>query len=49
MDLPLLTAVALNGQVAPSFSSFIFSGTLREVSFTTQGRSAAPCLWVSSL
>jgi hypothetical protein len=35
VDPSLLTVVVLNGRIAPSFSSFILSGTLREVMLAT--------------
>src|SRR6059058_1348111 len=38
MDPRLPSLVALNGRIAPSLSSFILSGRLREVMLATQGR-----------
>jgi hypothetical protein len=48
MEPCLLTVVVVNARIASSLSSFIVSGTLREVLLATQGPSAAPDLWVSS-
>ncbi len=42
MDPCLLTVVVLNARIAPSLSSFIPSGTLREVMLVTQGTVCGP-------